>query len=178
MKKFIAGVIVGALISAALPAYGAVTSLVGQKVAGQKEVQLNGKSVGTAIIVNNKSYLPVRDTANAFGASVTPSSEVISMTSNVSNETIEFELQTLQTNKVYYEKKVIEIQTTITNLEEVVIPQAIERMEARTIESEKEVFNQRVNGFKQDLESYKQQLSDYQAKLDQINARIAELESK
>ena len=52
MKKFIAGVVVGAIIASALPAYGAVTTLVGKKVAGESIVELNGETVGTAIIAS------------------------------------------------------------------------------------------------------------------------------
>ena len=176
MKKFIAGVVVGAVIASALPAYGAVTSLVGKKVAGESIVELNGETVGTAIIVDNKSYLPVRDTAEAFDATVTPSSGVISLTTTLTNDAVESELNTLRGNKLAIEKKIEKLQTSIESLEEVIIPRN-EKWLAESKTDASRAQNQKVlDDSKQALADQKQQLADLQAQLEQINARIAELE--
>lgn len=177
MKKFIAGIVVGVVIASVVPAYGAVSSLIGKKVAGESVVKLNGKEIGTAVIIDNKSYLPVRNVANAMDMQVAPKTGEINLTVSIPNDAIESELHTLRTNKGYYEKEIKNLQGIIKNLEEVAIPQAIARVEAKTIESEKQLEEQRVEEFKQTLADKKQQLSDTQTKLDEINARIAELEA-
>jgi hypothetical protein len=178
MKKFIAGALFGGLIAMALPVSAEVASLVGAKVAGETTVTLNGSTVGTAIIVDNKSYLPVRDTAVAFGAEVTPSAGEISLTTKISNDAIESELYTLRTDKADYENRIAKSQSTIKNLEEVVIP----KNEKKVAESRNDAVRAQNQKFLDDsiksLADQKQKLAEYQAKLEAINARIAELEAQ
>jgi hypothetical protein len=183
MKKFIIGVVFGALIASAFPAYGAVTSLVGQTVDGQKEVKLNGKPVGTAIIVDSTSYLPVRDTAEAIGAQVEPSSGVINMTIPLTNDAVESELYTLRSKKSFIEKKIVELQRIIKYQEEEAIPKTVEEekiidSQAVRTDAEKANAHKRVDDLNKSLANNKQKLADYQTQLDAINARIAELEAQ
>jgi len=179
MKKFITGVVVGAIIASTLPAYGAVTSMIGQEVDGQKEVKLNGKTVGTAIIVDNKSYLPVRDTANAFGATVAASKGAIDLSTLSKEDAQEFvrtELETLYSKKSFLEKQIEKSLSTIKNLEEVVIPKYEQKVANPRNEIDKADSQRYLDKYKQSLADEKQKLADYQSQLDAINARIAELE--
>lgn len=64
MRKYVVGAIVGATLMFGIQAGAA--SLVGSKVAGTKDVTLNGTTVGQAVIINNSSYLPVRSLSNAL----------------------------------------------------------------------------------------------------------------
>lgn len=64
MRKYIIGGLVGAALMFGIQAGAA--SLVGSKVAGTKDVTLNGTTVGQAVIINNSSYLPVRSLSNAL----------------------------------------------------------------------------------------------------------------
>lgn len=69
MKKFISGVIVGALIFGAIPGvYAASKSFVGKKIATELTVYFNGKKLDdAAIVAEGKSYLPVRKMAELSG---------------------------------------------------------------------------------------------------------------
>lgn len=69
MKKFISGVIVGALIFGALPgAFAASKSFVGKTIKSELSVYFNGKKLeDSAIVTEGKSYLPVRKVAELSG---------------------------------------------------------------------------------------------------------------
>jgi hypothetical protein len=69
MKKlsYIAlGIIIGIMLSASVGVYAANNGLIGEKVTGEISVFLDGKAApNSAIVVDNKSYLPVRWTADS-----------------------------------------------------------------------------------------------------------------
>jgi hypothetical protein len=186
MKKFIFGVLVGGLIMSAIPAYGAVTSLIGENVDGQSTVTFNGKEVGTAIIVESKSYIPVRDIAEAIGLNVEPKAGRIDL-SNLSSadaaEHVRIELETIRKDKTSIESQITKIQQTIKYQEETALPKAIERagiiasQSVRT-DAEKAYAQKQVDELRQSIADNKQKLADLQAKLDTINARITELEAQ
>jgi hypothetical protein len=178
MKKFITGALFGGLIAMALPVSADVVSLVGEKVVGETTVTLNGNSVGKAIIVDNKSYLPVRDTAKAFGAEVTPSSGEIKLTISDPDASVESELNSLRGEKTSIEIKIARSHSTIKNLEEVVIPKYEQKVANPRNEIDKADSQRYLDKYKQNLADEKAKLADYQAKLDEINARIAELEAQ
>lgn len=64
MRKYVIGAIAGAALMFGLQAGAA--SLIGSKVAGTRDVTLNGKIVGQAAIINDLSYLPIRSLSNAL----------------------------------------------------------------------------------------------------------------
>lgn len=70
MKKFVIGLIVGAIAMVSTQALGAEISFTGKKVSGETVVKVNGEVAGNAIIVDNKSFIPVRDISNKIGAEV------------------------------------------------------------------------------------------------------------
>lgn len=70
MKKFVAGVIVGALFMVSAQAFGDSVNFVGKKVAKESVVKVNGEDAGKAIIVDNKSFVPVRDISEKIGATI------------------------------------------------------------------------------------------------------------
>lgn len=68
MKKFVVGLIIGAVAMYAGQAGAA--QFIGSKVAGTKDVTLNGVTIGQAAIINNSSYVPVRSLANGLGLNI------------------------------------------------------------------------------------------------------------
>ncbi|BFH70590.1 hypothetical protein J27TS7_58970 [Paenibacillus dendritiformis] len=81
MKKFILGIIVGALLAFSPQVYSAASSLVGKKIDGQIEVKLDGKQVGSAVVVEGTSYLPVRNIANELGLKIKVDKKEVTITS-------------------------------------------------------------------------------------------------
>ncbi|MEW9697778.1 hypothetical protein [Paenibacillus sp. SI8] len=72
MKKYVIGGIAGFVLATAAGAYAQeANKLINQIVQGVFPVVLESKSLGDAIIVDNKTYLPVRDFGEAVGYKVT-----------------------------------------------------------------------------------------------------------
>lgn len=71
MKKFILGLVIGMAIMIPVGAHAEVESLINQVVQGMFPVSIDGKPLGNAIVVDNKTYLPVRDFGEAVGYKVT-----------------------------------------------------------------------------------------------------------
>ncbi|PZD93279.1 hypothetical protein DNH61_21790 [Paenibacillus sambharensis] len=73
MKKqgyLFVGILVGAAISFSLSAYGAETSLVGKKIQGEKDLVIQYEPAGKVIIVDGRSYAPVRLVGESAGYDV------------------------------------------------------------------------------------------------------------
>lgn len=80
MKKFISGLIIGALLMTGASAFADSVSLVGQKVQGIFSIEKAGTKVADAVIINSTAYAPVRAVAEATGASLTVEGKTIIMT--------------------------------------------------------------------------------------------------
>jgi|GEM_PF-5405962 len=65
MKKFIAGVVVGACLFGAVPVFAdSIKSLIGAKVEGVYSIEHNGQKIAEGLIINGSAYVPVRTMAN------------------------------------------------------------------------------------------------------------------
>jgi len=69
-KTVVVSFLAGCLLMVSAQAFGSGISLLGKKVDGEAKVLLNGKSVGQAVVIEGKSYIPVRDITNGFGGKV------------------------------------------------------------------------------------------------------------
>lgn len=70
MRKFIMGVIVGALLFSGAQVFADQISRVGKKVGSEAELYLDGKRMSDVIIVDKQSYAPIRELAEGLGRSV------------------------------------------------------------------------------------------------------------
>lgn len=93
MRKFVIGLIAGAFLMFSAQAFGESVSLVGKKIAGEAAVVVDGNQIGTAIIVEGRSYAPVRVVGEAAGyevgyvaGSVTMDSKVKETAGNLSEQ--------------------------------------------------------------------------------------------
>ncbi|WP_051289624.1 hypothetical protein [Paenibacillus massiliensis] len=71
MKKMVVGFLAGALFMIGATTFADdIQTLVGKKIEGETAVTVDGTSIGSAIIVDGKSYAPVRSIAEASGLAV------------------------------------------------------------------------------------------------------------
>lgn len=72
MKKFVSGIIVGALLFAGASAFADSTVLTGKKVSGMYVIEKrSGGKIADAAIIDGTAYAPVRAVAEATGAKLT-----------------------------------------------------------------------------------------------------------
>lgn len=68
MRKYVIGALFGFLLASVVPAYGAVSSLVGKKITKEYKVTVDGVELSKkSIAVDGTSYVPARSFAEAFG---------------------------------------------------------------------------------------------------------------
>lgn len=80
MKKIAAGFLAGAMLMVSAQAWGAADSLVGKKIEAEYDVNVYGKKlVDSAIIINGKSYAPVRAIGELAGYCVSYSDKSINL---------------------------------------------------------------------------------------------------
>lgn len=70
MKKIVVSFVAGALLMVSAQAVGSGINMIGKKVDGQNDVIINGEVVGQAIIIQGKSYAPVRELTTGLGGKV------------------------------------------------------------------------------------------------------------
>lgn len=100
MKKIIAGFVAGALFMLGASSFADGISMIGKKIQGEEIVTANGEQLpDKAVVVNGKSYAPVRAIAEAAGMDVkygnggivltesTPTQETTEPITNPVNET-------------------------------------------------------------------------------------------
>lgn len=89
MKKFVSGFIIGALLMLSTQAFGESIGYLGKKVDGQASVKVNGDTVGQAVIIEGKSFAPVRDIVNSMGGVVeSTTGGVISLSTNTESSSV------------------------------------------------------------------------------------------
>lgn len=64
------GIVIGSIMSFSVGAAADSISLIGKKISGESDVLVDGKKIGSAIIVNGSSYAPVRVIGEAAGFDV------------------------------------------------------------------------------------------------------------
>lgn len=100
MKKIAAGVIAGAILMMGAQALGASATLVGKAIQAEYSVKVYGKKLADpAIVIDGKSYAPVRAIGELAGFKVTVEGKTISLVektgTDFSHPAIEFQLRLL-----------------------------------------------------------------------------------
>lgn len=92
MKRFISGIIVGALLFGGASVFADSVGLIGQKVQGLFVIEKGGKKIADAVIIKGSAYAPVKAVADAAGANLTVEGKKIIMSDEGVNLSVpEFE---------------------------------------------------------------------------------------
>lgn len=164
MKKYIAGFLAGAVFVLSASAFADdIQSLVGKKIQGEAVVELNGQALDTAIIVDGKSYAPVRVIGEAAGYDVSMQNKKIildekssaTVTAPGKGQSVEEQKAKLEERISNHEDRILRLETRIVGLEdELLKPNYVDR-------GEKDVIAQ----YKLDLDNEKSLLADLKSQL-------------
>ncbi|SEU32794.1 hypothetical protein [Paenibacillus sp. NFR01] len=169
MKKFISGLIVGALLFSGVSAFADGTSLIGKKVQGLFSVEKAGVKVADAVVINGTAYAPVRAVAEATGATLSIEGKKIIMGAEVLSSGLYDELIVQRTA---IESKIKEAQGGVKLYENTYLPEAQQRYDNyKGTEYEQKAqawLADRTKEYEQrkaDLAGLQQQLADLDAQL-------------
>lgn len=177
MKKFVSGVIVGALLFGGASVFADSVSLIGQKVQGLFTVEKGGAKVADAIIINGSAYVPVRALSEATGTKLTIEGKKIIMgetatvmvTPNKSSAELKADREKISAD-------ITRLDNGIKDIEKNVLPGLRESSEilstnGKVGERAKETLAQ----YETQLLKDKTELTALQAQLTEIDAKIAQL---
>lgn len=171
MKKFISGIIVGALLFAGTSVFADSVGLIGQKVQGLFIIEKSGSKIADAVIINGSAYAPVRAVADATGSELKVEGKKIIMsdpsakTVDINGEevNVSIRIKYLQDQIKTYQDSIADIQGKIAKEEK--------NIEVSTSDGNKEIFQWNVD-------DYKKQIVSIQAKIDAANKEIAALQAQ
>lgn len=177
MKKFISGVIVGALLFSGVSVFADSASLIGQKVQGLFTIEKSGKKVDDAIIINGTAFAPVRSVAEATGAKLTVEGKKIVMGENTTVASVSSG-ETTAKLKAEREKVVEEIEQKKANIADietnVIPPYEVMAKEMATNGDLGKRAQASADEYKALLAQRKTELAYLQEKLSQIQAQLKE----
>lgn len=155
MKKFFAGLIIGAGLMFSLSASADSLSKVGKVVQGEMEVRVNGQTLDTAaIVVDGSSFLPVRAMAGAIGGSV-----------NFDGKSVDVVMVEPKEEKVVAEEEIVE--------------ETNERNYNRVYREWRHYFLKRqVAEFNLQIAKTDEARAQFQAEIEELDKIIAELEAE
>lgn len=163
MSGLISGVVITALLITGTQAI-ASGLFTGKKITGETQVKVNGTNVGTAIITENKSFIPVREIANEFNANISfeKDGSIILTTENpVEKEIVQVkvDIETTKTRISDIEANIAEYEAKIADIESDGIHKAV---------------GQRVDrdAATKNLEKQKEKLNELETKLKELQAKI------
>jgi uncharacterized protein involved in exopolysaccharide biosynthesis len=178
VKKFISGVIVGALLFGGASAFAASSSLIGQKVQGLFSIEKAGVKVADAVIINGSAYAPVRAVATATGAGLTVEGKKIIMDETTISTAAEVQVQinALNFKREDLTKQIQAAEGGIKMYETTYIPNAERNFNGALTEVEKTGSAAALEARKAELEQRKAELATLQQQLTDLDAQIAALQ--
>lgn len=180
MKKFIIGLFVGALLMFSSQVYSTSSNLVGTKVAGTMDVNLNKKSMGQAVIIEGKSYLPVRSVAEGMNLKVDVQDKTINLNGLSAEEYAQLAKEDDERAKAEAIKngQISKIKRDIEILQDY-----IKTTEWQLSETEKELQTategtMKYKGAVDGIEFLKNRLVDLNEQMNKLESELAELEKE
>lgn len=174
MKKFISGMIVGALLFGAIPVFAA-SGLIGQKVQGLFSIEKNGTKISDAVIINGSAYAPVRDVAKATGATLTIEGKKIIMSGESTSSTSEeksVKISTLNATIATYQSNI----DIATNGELAEAEKNLKAAKAADSGSPESAFT--ISSIQKRVDASKAYILEQQALIDKAKAEIEKLQAK
>ncbi|MEC0167845.1 hypothetical protein [Paenibacillus graminis] len=175
MKKFISGVIVGALLFGGASVFAEATNLIGQKVQGIFTIEKSGAKVADAVVINGSAYAPVRAVAEATGSKLTVEGKKIIMgdaSAAPSNGTA----SDLQEQRAKIAKEIETYEKKIKGYNEDILPTYKQQSEELANNG---ALGQRAADtyaeFKKQVEGWEAEVVTLKSKLAELDAKIAQL---
>lgn len=179
MKKFVSGIIVGALLFSGVSAFADSVGIIGKKVAGTYTVIKDGKKIADAAIINGSAYAPVRAVSEATGTSLTVEGKTIIMESKNSAAAADeatIQLNALNLKRTLLLKEVQAAEGGVKMYETTYLPEAQKRFDTyKGTEYEQKAADWLADRTKE-YEQRKTDLKELQQQLTEIDAQIAELQ--
>lgn len=178
MKKIVIAFVAGALLMASGQVLADSVSKIGKKIEGEAKVVLNGKQLSNAVISEGKSYAPVRDIAEALGASASYTKGVITIDPNFINDAETLRLEQIASlnqkkNKLIADKT--RFTTAIQNMEAANI-KAQEDMDKITQEWAKATYKHTIETNNAGIATNEKRIADIDIEVAAIDAEIAALQ--
>lgn len=176
MRKYLIGFLVGALVATAGVAAADTVSLVGKKIQGEAIVTLDGEQIDTAIIVDGKSYAPVRSVAEATG-----------LKAGYEKGNVKLETQTNQYPLPYWESRLTSLNEYLESTKSLV---ANTESKIQTSTGIIEKWEDKLNNLPNDasetlrqeivttLDDLRKSHAEHQTELAERQARVAEIEAE
>ncbi|ANY70404.1 hypothetical protein BBD42_30835 [Paenibacillus sp. BIHB 4019] len=174
MKKFVAGIVVGAIISTAGTAFAAGT-LVGKKVDGEIQITLNGKNVSNGVIIAGTSYAPVRSITETVGLDVSYSKGVVKLESGTTNEEVDPYAFYNTAEKI--NERIARLEENITRNEKVISDQQY-AIDVRTKYLNENPNSSDKESIETEIEGRKRTIATAQSNIDNNKREIEELKDK
>lgn len=188
MKKVVIAFIAGALLMISGQALAEQVSRIGLKVGGEAAVYLNGKQLSDAIIVDNKSYAPVRDIAEAFNSDVefVPATKdqkaVISLEMKSDAETIADLAKQEKVNSLNHQKNNLlkEKEGLLQSIEKMKISVEEEEITKASVKQEwaKELSQSTIDNYKKIIAQNETRLAEIATLLAEVDEELSELEAQ
>lgn len=180
MKKYLIGAIAGFMLSLGVSAHAEVSNLVDRVVQGMFPVTIDGNSVGNAIVVDDKTYLPVREFGEATGYKVTFSEDrAVILTKNDTAATTPSptpvssakpSVTPAPTPVVTKQDKIRDLQVLIERIEPqlITLPGVIEMYENTHKEHPETALPDNYESLKAQLITWTNQIADYKAQIAEL----------
>lgn len=187
MRNFVLGFIVCASLLISGQAFGAVSSLIGKTVTSDIMVSFNGTEVGKGVIISDRTYLPVRDVANAIGADIEIDEGGVSLTVENFGLPIDtdavasqkaVDLEVLKNKKAKLEGDIEKARETITLHETKLIPRTEEIITRTTDPAGIVNITKQLEDMKDMVAQKKALIPELQLMLGEVINKIAELEAQ
>lgn len=178
MKKVVIAFVAGALLMASGQVLADSVSKIGKRIDGEAKVVLNGKQLSNAVISEGKSYAPVRDIAEALGASASYTKGVITIDPNFVDDAETSRIEKLATlnnkKKSLLEEK--NSRTTANQNMKADNVKAQEEMDKIAQEWAKATYKHTIETNNAGIATNEKRITDIDAEIVKIDAEIAALQ--
>ncbi|BCG57492.1 hypothetical protein [Paenibacillus sp. URB8-2] len=178
MKKFIMGVIVGALLFSGVTVFADSASLVGKmvKIQGLMSIEKSGNKIADAYVINGAAYAPVRAVSQASGSSLSVEGKKIIMNESTTDDEKAVQLSAVQFKRTQLLKKITAAEGGVKVYETKYIPSAQEKYDTAKGTQYEQQAKEWLDARKSEYEQRKAELADLQQQLTDIDAQIAALQ--
>ncbi|MCP3806402.1 2,' 3'-cyclic nucleotide 2'-phosphodiesterase [Paenibacillus sp. Lou8.1] len=192
MKKWsylLSGVLIGAVVATAGSAFAdQIKSLVGEKVAGEYVVKVNGNSLSeNAIVVDGKAHVPLRAVTDSLGVNLKVDGKTIQIDSSNNSSSQQANAEVKTVSGKYQGWPISKLEERKTELEKFVADTESDKgnmVKSLEISSKKtestsdkfaEIREKNVEETKKNIQEAETNIAKYKTELEEINKAIAAL---